>query len=134
MADSENLPDDSEGDNTRSMLVVQQGEQNVRLAEINAQSEHSQNQKEVALQSIEVGANDRAQDRKMYARESTKGKFFIAFLVTIGSAVICFLVVNGEAELIKTLIIEGSKVLLGFVGGAGFAYYNFGRQRNNVEN
>ena len=129
MADSENLPDVEDA----SLMPTIQSD-DVRLAEIKAHADHSRNQKEVALRSIEVGSNDRTQDRAMYAKESTKAKLFISFLAALGSALVYFLVINGEVELIKTLVIEGGKVLLGFVGGAGFAYYRFGRQRDDDEN
>ena len=134
MADSENFPDLSSNEDATTMLAVQKGEQAVRMAEIKAQAEHLQDRKEVALRALELRAKDLDADREIFTKESTKRKIFLVVVIILIFVFAGFLVINGEVELIKTLVIEGGKVLLGFVGGAGFAYYRFGRQRDDDEN
>ena len=111
----------------RQMLVVQASELEIRKAEIQADAAGLNNQKEIALKAIETQSRNRAGDRDAFQRESTKSKVFIFGLVLVFVFVVCFLVLQGHEDLVKTLLIEAAKILLGAFGGAGVAVYYLSR-------
>ncbi len=109
----------------RHMLSVQRSEIDVRRSEIQARAADLDNQKEVALASLQAEKEDRAGQRETVERESTKTKRFIVSLVMMLLIFIGTLAWLGHADAIFGILNEALKYALGGLGGVGLTTYYF---------
>ena len=109
----------------KEMIAVQAKELDVRLKEVGVETENLQNQKEVALASIEAQVQDRIDDRRMSSWESTKSKYFIVAVLFILCFFILILVAQGQAAMAQKLFEIAAAGGLGWLGGYGYARMKF---------
>lgn len=111
-------------------LAVQKQELDVRLQEIKLADSDQDNQKEIALASLEAQKDDRQASRVTYGKESTKTKIF-AGLVLFGLGwFILELIKNNQADMALELVKMIGFTILGGFGGYGLAKRHENRQNN----
>ena len=115
----------------------------LRAADFGARQEELANQKEIALASIETQSKDREQSRETYERESVRKKVFLILCLIKVFLILCLIVVmgfmgyvieQGYAENIFSLLGELFKYGLAFLGGSGLTVIYYSTLNNNSEN
>lgn len=109
-------------------ISLQKAELTVKKDEVAARSAELNNQKEIALVSIDAQKHDREQQRETSERESLRNKLFsVSVLLTI-LVFIGFLVIKGYAEDVFVLLGELLKYGLAFLGGSGLTIVYFNKK------
>jgi len=117
----------------RKFIEMQNNEQQVRLQEIQATSKDHDNQKEIALASINAQKEDRKESRETYQAESTKNKMFIFAVVLVLAILAVVLIQLGYASLAEEIIKYALAAVLGAFGGYGYAIRTISTMRNQED-
>lgn len=105
----------------------------VRQTEILVRRDDLQNQKEIALRSIDAQAKDFEQNRETFGKESSKHKWFSAFMLVAVMAFVLLLVFQGETQFAERLISLLGGAILGAFGGYGYAMKKANPMQNNLD-
>lgn len=106
---------------TNKFLEIQSKELDVRVKEAEVSASDLQNQKEIALASIEAQSRDREDGRRVIGQESTKSKVFAIVALCVVCVFIITLVVQGQAGMAQKLLEIAFTGGLGAFGGYGYA-------------
>ncbi len=122
MSDSSNQTQlTNEADVANKFLELQSKELDVRIKEAECGADDLQNQKEIALASIQAQVQDRSDGRQTISQESTKSKIFIFVVLVVVCIFILALVFLEQSEMAQKIIEIVVTGILGAFGGYGFA-------------
>ena len=110
----------------KDFIGLRKQELEVRQHRTEVRAKHQDNQKEVALASIEAQRKDRQEIRNASQSESTKTKWFVIALVVILAVFSGFLVWLGYVSLAEKIITYLLAAVLGVAGGYGYAIKTIG--------
>lgn len=101
-------------------LTIQESEIDLKKKEVNLRTSDLDNQKEIALASLEAQLKDRECERNFFLKQF-KHKIIGGFVVFFAVAVFLItLIMLKESDLAKTLIEDAVKIILGVVAGYGY--------------
>ena len=103
----------------QSTIELIRADLQLRAADFGARQEELANQKEIALASIETQSKDREQSRETYERESVRKKVFLILCLIVVMGFMGYVIEQGYAENILSLLGELFKYGLAFLGGSG---------------
>ena len=112
------LPQLSE-DTLRDLLAVQKQELTIRLKELERDNAEINRNKSVAHQSIEAQERDRKHEREELTKRQKTHQNFVLLAVVVVLVFASVAMYIGEAAIVLDLV----KVVIGFVGGMGYASY-----------
>lgn len=118
----------------QSTIELIRADLQLRAADFGARQEELANQKEIALASIETQSKDREQSRETYERESVRKKVFLILCLIVVMGFMGYVIEQGYAENIFSLLGELFKYALAFLGGSGLTVIYYSTLNNNSEN
>ena len=118
----------------QSTIELIRADLQLRAADFGARQEELANQKEIALASIETQSKDREQSRETYERESVRKKVFLILCLIGVMGFMGYVIEQGYAENIFSLLGELFKYGLAFLSGSGLTVISYSTLNNNSEN